>query len=132
MLSSLVFEERSMEVMTNDRSEPPIGPEPKCTAYDPNNLSPEDEEARTHDDTSLGIDWDEIIATTQDDFEAGRFSYNSANYATQAEADAALTAWLDTIVEQVKHGTGSLPSCDAAGRQGRQGVSGVRGEPSLG
>jgi hypothetical protein len=42
----------------------------------------EDEEDRKHDDTSDGIDWDEIIATTQDDFEAGRFSYNSADCAT--------------------------------------------------
>src|SRR5438105_14748956 len=74
--------------------------EPKRPAYDPNNLSPEDEEARKYDDTSEGIDWDEIIATTQDDFLAGRFSYNSADYATQAEADTALRAWFDGLVER--------------------------------
>jgi len=75
---------------------------PKRPAYDPNNLAPEDEEARKYDDTSEGIDWDEIIATTQDDFLAGRFSYNSADYATQEEADAALKAWLHNIVEKVE------------------------------
>src|SRR6267142_2892934 len=88
--------------------------EPKRPAYDPNNLSPADEEARKYDDTSEGIDWDEIIATTQDDFLAGRFSYNSADYATQAEADAALTAWLDAIVAEVEREAGSVPSRDAA------------------
>ena len=71
-------------------------------AYDPNNLSPEDEEARKYDDTSDGIDWDEIIATTQDDFEAGRYCYNSADYATQEEADAALRALIHSIVEEVE------------------------------
>jgi len=89
--------------------------EPKRPAYDPNNLSPADEEARKYDDTSEGIDWDEIIATTQDDFLAGRFSYNSADYATQAEAEAALTAWLDAIVEEVEREADPIPSRDAAG-----------------
>lgn len=46
----------------------------KRPAYDPNNLHPLDEEARKHDDMSLGIDWDEIIATTQDDFLADRYA----------------------------------------------------------
>lgn len=104
-----------MEVMTNDRSEPPIGPEPKCMAYDPNNLSPEDEEARKYDDTTDGVDWDEIIATTQDDFEAGRFSYNSADYATQEEADAALRTWFDAIVAKVGREVASVPPHNATG-----------------
>ena len=104
-----------MEVMTNDQSEPPIGAEPRCTAYDPNNLSPEDEEARQYDDTSEGIDWDEIIATTQDDFEAGRFSYNSAVYATQEEADAALRTWFDAIVAKVEREVPSVPPHNATG-----------------
>jgi hypothetical protein len=95
--------------------EAPAAVEPKRPAYDPNNLHPDDEEARKHDDTSEGIDWDEIIATTQDDFLAGRFSYNSADYATQAEADAALTAWLDAIVEKVERKNASVPPCDAKG-----------------
>jgi hypothetical protein len=64
-------------------------------------LSPEDEEARKYDDTSDGIDWDEIIATTQDDFEAGRFAYNSADYPTREEADAALDAFFESMVRNV-------------------------------
>ena len=82
--------------------------EPKRPAYDPNNLSPEDEEARKHDDNSEGIDWDEIIATTQDDWEAGRFCYNSADYATQEEASAALQELLDSILEGVLNGASAL------------------------
>jgi hypothetical protein len=89
--------------------------EQRRPAYDPNNLSPEDEEARKHDDTSDGIDWDEIIASTQDDFEAGRFAYNSADYATQAEADAALDALLDSILEKVLRELGSVSAHDANG-----------------
>jgi hypothetical protein len=98
---------------TSGTSEPNRRP-----AYDPNNLSPEDEEARKYDDTSEGIDWDEIIATTQDDFLAGRFAYNSADYATQEEADAALDAWLDGIVarveERIRRELDTLSSCNAA------------------
>jgi hypothetical protein len=101
-------------VTENNELESAAAVEPKRPAYDPNNLSPADEEARKYDDTSEGIDWDEIIATTQDDFLAGRFSYNSADYATQAEADAALTAWLDAIVEKVEQKNASIPPCDAA------------------
>jgi hypothetical protein len=76
-------------------------PQPQKPAYDPNNLHPADAEARKYDDTSEGIDWDEIIASTQDDFLAGRFAYNSADYATKEEADAALRAWLDGILKRV-------------------------------
>src|SRR5882724_977217 len=76
--------------------------EPRPPGYDPNNLSPADEEARKYDDTSEGIDWDEILATTQDDFEAGRFWFNSADYPTQAEAMAALRALIHSVVEEVE------------------------------
>ena len=90
---------------------------PSRPAYDPNNLAPEDEEARKYDDTSEGIDWDEIIATTQDDFLAGRFAYNSADYATDEEADAALQALMDSIVkevdERIRRETDALPPSDA-------------------
>jgi hypothetical protein len=86
--------------------------ERKRPGYDPNNLSPEDEEARKYDDNSEGIDWDEIIASTQDDFEAGRFAYNSADYATQEEADAALGALLDSILEKVLRARASVPAHD--------------------
>jgi hypothetical protein len=96
-------------------SEAPVAVEPKRPAYDPNNLHPADAEARKYDDTSEGIDWDEILATTQDDFLAGRFAYNSADYATQAEADTAFIAWFDAIVEEVEREAGSVPSRDAEG-----------------
>jgi hypothetical protein len=72
----------------------------RCRSYDP--MAPGNVEARKYDDTSSGIDWDEIILTTQDDFEAGRFSYNSADYATKEEADAAFTAWLDRVFEEAE------------------------------
>jgi hypothetical protein len=105
-----------MDTVTgNDELKSAVAAETRRPAYDPNNLSPADEEARKYDDTSEGIDWDEIIATTQDDFLAGRFSYNSADYATQAEADAALTAWLDAIVEKVERKNASIVACDVAG-----------------
>src|ERR1700738_2861025 len=104
-----------MDTVTKDELETPVGVERKRAAYDPNNLHAAEEEARRYDDTYEGIDWDEILATTQDDFLAGRFSYNSADYATQAEADAALTAWLDAIVEEVEREAGSISSRDAPG-----------------
>jgi len=104
-----------METVTKDELETAVPVERKRPAYDPNNLSPEDEEARKYDDTSEGIDWDEIIATTQDDFEAGRFWYNSAEYPTQAEADAALRALIHSVVEEIEREAASVPAPDAAG-----------------
>lgn len=47
---------------------------PQEFVYDPNNLDPIDQEARLHDDTSGGIDWDEIIAETEPDWRAGRYT----------------------------------------------------------
>ena len=84
-------------------------------AYDPNNLSPENEEDRKLNDASDGIDYDEIYASTQEDFEAGRFAYNSADYATQEEADTALLSLLRSIAEEVKREHASAPSSDASG-----------------
>jgi hypothetical protein len=104
---------KSVDAVTTDRLPDPVTVEPRRPAYDPNNLSAEDAEARKYDDTSDGIDWDEIIATTQDDFEAGRFAYNSADYATHEEADAALEAWLDGILQRVEQKFASLPPSDA-------------------
>jgi hypothetical protein len=50
-----------------------------------------DEEDRKHDDASEGIDWDEIIATTQDDWEAGRYEeFKSMDYPTDEALLAAL------------------------------------------
>ena len=102
-------------VTEHDKLVPTAAVERKRPAYDPNNLHPADEEARKYDDTSEGIDWDEILATTQDDFLAGRFAYNSADYATQAEADAALRAWIHAIAEKVERRHASVPAPDAEG-----------------
>lgn len=74
----------------------------KRRAYDPNNLHPLDEEARKYDDNSEGIDWDEIIATTEDDFQAGRFAFNSEDYPTHEEAMKAFKRWTRGILEEVR------------------------------
>lgn len=104
-----------MTAMRNSEMEPTAPDErPSPRAYDPHNLSPENEEARKFDDASEEIDWDDIIATTQDDFLAGRFGYNSADYATQEEADMALSAWLIGILDEVEHEQPSVPAHDAA------------------
>src|SRR3979490_2699892 len=104
-----------METVTKYvESEAPVAVEPKRPAYDPNNLSPADEEARKYDDTSEGIDWDEIIATTQDDYLAGRFSYNSEDYPTEEAAMLGLEQWLDSILEEVLRETAPVPAHDAA------------------
>jgi len=81
----------------------------KRPAYDPNNLDPIDEEARKYDDTSEGIDWDEIIASTQDDVEAGRFAFDSSDYPTDEEAMAAFWKFLMSIAEEVERESTSVP-----------------------
>jgi hypothetical protein len=77
-------------------SDLPFG-EVKSPAYDPNSLHPEDELDRLFDDTSDDIDWDEIIATTQDDVEAGRYAFTTEGYATYEEGMAALWKWLCSL-----------------------------------
>ena len=53
---------------------------PRKPAYDPNNLHPLDEEARKHDPND-GIDYDEIIASTQDDYLSGNYKeWNPEDY----------------------------------------------------
>jgi hypothetical protein len=46
------------------------------------------------------IDYEEIIATTQPDFEAGRFAFDSRNYATHEEAMAAMETLLLKCFEE--------------------------------
>jgi hypothetical protein len=88
----------------------------KRPAYDPNNLHPDDEEARKHDTKIEGIDWDEIIASTQDDWLAGRHAFNSADYPDEETAMKALDALLDSIVEEVLREQGSTtPRADTSG-----------------
>ena len=86
----------------------------KRPAYDPNNLHPLDAEARKYDDTSLGIDWDEILATTEDDFQAGRYAFNSADYPTHEEAMKAFHQWLDDILQEVLRERDAVCPRDAA------------------
>lgn len=98
----------------------------KRPAYDPNDLDPIDAEARKYDDTSDGIDWDDIIAATQDDFEAGRYAFSSADYATHEEAMAALKEWIHAIFvsvlnKEVSNDEDASVRSDAAG-EGRHGA----------
>ena len=65
-------------------------------AYDPSNLHPLDEEDRKHDPQD-GIDYDEIIATTQDDWLSGNYlTFDPNDYATEEEClDAIMEALLE-------------------------------------
>jgi hypothetical protein len=67
-------------------------------SYDP--CHPDNIEDRRYDPDD-GMDWEEIILSTQEDVEAGRYAFNSEDYATDEEAMAALGAWLDAIVQRV-------------------------------
>jgi len=73
-----------------------------------------DEEDRLLDDTSDGIDWDEITATTQPDFEAGRFAFNSDDYPTEEAAMAAMDAFVDNLIKVALRGIATQNSLDAA------------------
>ena len=68
-----------------------------------------DEEDRAFDDYSDGIDWDEITATTQPDWEAGRFAFNSADYPTQEAVEAALWELIQSIGRKARERTGTSP-----------------------
>ena len=68
-----------------------------------------DSSDREIDDDLDGIDWDEIIATTQADFLAGRFAFNSADYPTDEAAMAALDRWLDDAFQKVLSETAISP-----------------------
>lgn len=61
------------------------------------------------------IDWENIIATTEDDFKAGRYAFNSADYATDEEAMAAMRALIHEITERALKSVASDPSLDAEG-----------------
>jgi hypothetical protein len=73
----------------------------KRPAYDPNNLHPDDEEARKHDTREEGFDWDEILAATQDDHLAGIDAFNSYDYPDDETAMRALEAFVESIYEEV-------------------------------
>jgi len=72
----------------------------KRAACDSNKFDLRDDEDRKLDDTSDGIDWDEITATTQPDWDAGRFAFDSSEYPTEEAAMAAMRELLHSIVEK--------------------------------
>lgn len=57
---------------------------------------------RNFDDYSDGIDWDEIERTTQPDYDAGRFAFDSSDYPTQEAAEAAMWELIQSIGRQVR------------------------------
>jgi len=42
-------------------------------------------------------DWDDIIATTQDDVDAGRYAFTTEDYPTYEEGMAALWKWMCSL-----------------------------------
>jgi len=60
-------------------------------------------------------DWDNIIATTEGDFKAGRYAFNSADYATDEEAMEAMRALIHSIAERALKSVASDTSLDAKG-----------------
>jgi hypothetical protein len=91
--------------------EPPATP----MAYDPNNLHPDDEEDRKLDDDTLDIDWDDIIATTQDDVLAERYAFSTGDYPTHEEGMAALWKWMCTLGKGEPNEEAAASPPDAAG-----------------
>lgn len=84
-------------------------------AHDPEYRRMLDEEDRKHDDTSEGIDWDEIIASTQAEFEAGDYAFCTSDYPTEEAGQAALKDWIHQIFEKVRREASAPPAHDASG-----------------
>src|SRR5579871_843189 len=80
-------------------------------SYDP--MHPANVEARKHDPVEEGIDLEDIIMTTQADYEAGRYAFNSEDYATDEEAMVAMKALIHSIAEKVERERASSPTLDA-------------------
>ena len=88
---------------------------PTRRAYDPHHLHPDDEADRRHDDKTLGIDWDEIIADTQDDVLAGRYAFSTADYPTHEDGMKALWEWMCTLGNGEPDAETRIPEPDASG-----------------
>ena len=74
---------------------------PRKPAYDPNNLHPLDAEDRKNDPDD-GIDYDEIIASTQDDYLAGNYKeFKADDYPTR---EAMMDAWEAYLDEYLRTG----------------------------
>ena len=79
-------------------------------------VEPADDVATPEHDSPIDeIDYEEIFQSTQADFEAGRYCFNSEDYATDEEASAALLAWIDSIAERVKREAAAVSPRDAEG-----------------
>ncbi len=73
--------------------------------YNPDALSPLDAEDRKLDETSEGIDWDEIIASTQNDINDGIYAYDSGDYPTEEAAMEALKRFIHEAAEEGRRET---------------------------
>ena len=63
------------------------------------------------------IDWENIIATTEEDDKAGRYAFNSADYATWEEAMIALRELINSIAERAIHRATAHTPSDATSHQ---------------
>ena len=68
-----------------------------------------DADAVLTDDSSDGIDWDDITATTQPDFEAGRFAFDTGDYPTEEVAIAAMEEFMDKMLEEALREAAKTP-----------------------
>jgi hypothetical protein len=76
----------------------------------------DDVAAAEYDPQVDDIDFEEIYQSTQADFEAGRYAFNSADYATHEEAMEAMRALIHSIGEEVRRRNAAAnPPLDAEG-----------------
>jgi hypothetical protein len=79
----------------------------------PRYLNPVD--APDFDSPDDELDWEEIYQSTQPDYEAGRYCFNSEDYPSHEEAMIALGAWIHSIGERVRREAASVSARDAEG-----------------
>ena len=68
-----------------------------------------------NDEFDLDMDWQQLAREAHADFEAGNLNFVST-HADPARARAALTEYLDVILEEVLNGIVASPGADAARR----------------
>jgi hypothetical protein len=81
---------------------------------EPEEKPADDVAAAEYDPQVDDIDLEEIYQSTQADFEAGRYAFNAADYATHEEAMAAMRALIDSIAAEVERDFASNTPLDAA------------------
>jgi hypothetical protein len=78
-------------------------------------VEPADDVATPEHDSPIDeIDYEEIFQSTQADYEAGRYCFNSEDYATDEESSAALLAFIQSIADEVEREAASHAPLDAA------------------